>query len=70
MCTERHIVCSKYNLDDSSKITWHGMLGKVWDNKFIGNRHVVVDHEIAVYAWNKPLEQQQGNRQSEIRHFV
>jgi viroplasmin and RNaseH domain-containing protein len=68
MVTERHIVCAKYNLEELAKKDTTTMLGKVWDNKFIGNRHVVVDYEQAWKAWDKPLELTQG-KQSDLKHY-
>lgn len=42
MPTERHIVISKYNLEEVSKNNTSRMVKYVWDNNFVGNRHVVI----------------------------
>lgn len=47
MPTERHIVISKYNLEEVGKWDTKEMVKKVWDNKFIGNRHVVISSELS-----------------------
>jgi len=43
MPTERHIVISKYDLEEMCKQDTNKMVSRVWDNKFIGNRHVVIE---------------------------
>lgn len=45
--TERHIVMSKYDLEEVCKMNTQKMIKNVWDNKFIGNRHVVVTSELS-----------------------
>lgn len=69
MPTERHIVMSKYNLDEFSKRDTKEMIKRVWDNKFIGNRHVVVDSEQSLAKWYKPIELSQG-KGNEQRQFA
>jgi len=56
MPTERHVVVSKYNLEEYSKRDPQRMVTRVWDNKFQGNRHVVVDSNSSHSSWLKPLD--------------
>lgn len=56
MPTERHIVVSKYNLEEISKQDSGAMIKRVWDNKFIGNRHVVIDSEQSSKTWDRPID--------------
>lgn len=32
------------------------MIKRVWDNKFIGNRHVVIDSEQSTKTWDRPID--------------
>ena len=36
------------------------MLKSVWDNNFIGNRHVVIKTESSLKIWDKPMDLNQG----------
>ena len=56
MPTERHIIMSYYNLDEVAKQDTRSMITKVWDNKFIGNRHVVIESEQSSKTWDKPID--------------
>lgn len=54
--TERHVVCAKYNLDETAKLDKNKMVKYVWENKFIGNRHVVISSEASHKSWYKPID--------------
>ena len=50
--TERHVVVSKYDLEEWSKRSPERMVTRVWDNKFQGNRHVVLDADYSHETWD------------------
>jgi len=43
--TERHLIIANYNLEEVAKQKNKSMIDLVWDNRFGGNRHIVVDWE-------------------------
>lgn len=67
--TERHIVCAKYNLDEYAKADKNKMVVHVWENKFIGNRHVIISSEESKKSWHKPIDLGSG-KQNEKQSFV
>lgn len=46
----------KYNLEDSTKSNPAKMINHVWDNRFGGNRHVVIEWESSLNFWNQPMD--------------
>ena len=56
MPSERHIVIAKYNLEEVSKMRNQKMIDLVWDNRFSGNRHIVVNWEPAFHKWYEPMD--------------
>ncbi len=56
MPTERHIVVAKYNLEEVCKQDNKAMIKRVWDNKYIGNRHVVIEPVASNTVWDKPID--------------
>lgn len=66
MPTERHVVVSLYNLEEVCKQDTKAMIRRVWDNKFIGNRHVVIESEQSSKNWDKPIDLSQG-KNNEIK---
>jgi hypothetical protein len=69
MPTERHIIVSKYNLEELSKKDPAKMISHIWDSKFQGNRHVVVDKEMSSQKWDESLDLSQGKK-DEQRQFA
>lgn len=45
------------------------MINHVWDNRFVGNRHVIVDWEAAIKNWNEPMDYS-GGKNNEKKQFV
>ena len=58
--TERHIIIAKYNLEEMSKKDKSKMMNYVWENKFVGNRHVMIKYESSSEIWNKPIDLSSG----------
>jgi hypothetical protein len=69
MPTERHIVIAKYNLEEVCKSSNPKMIDHVWDNRLVGNRHIVVDWELACLSWNEPMDYS-GGKSNEQRQFA
>ena len=45
------------------------MIDLVWDNRFGGNRHIVVDWEPAFHKWHEPMDYS-GGKNNESKQFV
>lgn len=69
MPTERHIVIAKYNLEEVCKADNTKMIDRVWDNRFVGNRHIVVEWESACRSWNEPMDYS-GGKNNEQKQFA
>jgi hypothetical protein len=67
--TERHLVIEKFNLEEVCKKDKPKMIKKVWENKFIGNRHVMINFEPSLEIWNKPIDLNQG-KPNERSQFI
>jgi hypothetical protein len=44
------------------------MINQVWDNRFVGNRHIVVDWELSYLTWNEPMDYS-GGKNNEQKQF-
>ncbi len=60
MPTERHVVIAKFNLEEVCKSNNPKMIDQVWDNRFVENRHIVVDWELSYLSWNKLMDYSGG----------
>ncbi len=69
MPTERHVVIAKFNLEEVCKSNNPKMIDQVWDNRFVGNRHIVVDWELFYLSWNKLMDYS-GGKSNEQRQFA
>lgn len=58
--TERHVVVSKFGLEELSKQDPRQMVRHIWDNNYNGNRHVVIDCEPSLKTWHRPMDLGQG----------
>jgi hypothetical protein len=67
--TERHVVASKFGLEELSKQDPRQMVRHVWDNKYNGNRHVVIDCEPSFKTWYRPMDLGQG-KTNEAKQFA
>jgi hypothetical protein len=45
------------------------MIDKVWDNRFVGNRHIVVNWEPSYHIWNEPMDYS-GGKSNEQKQFA
>jgi len=68
---ERHIQVAKYDLEEIVKRDRTSMVKRLWDQKFQGNRYVVLGQDESHKIWDKTIDlnQSKRDRKQEIEHF-